>query len=73
MPTLLHLMGYDIPPRVDGRILHEALSRASTTSDLTVETRTYSAGQHTAVGLYQQHLTTTQVGSTTYLERGWVE
>lgn len=73
MPTLLHLMGYDIPPRVDGRILHEALSRGNTTSDLQMKTATYTAEHKTAAGLYQQHLTTTQVGSTTYLERGWVE
>ena len=73
MPTLLHLMGYAIPPRVDGRILHEALSRASVTSDLPIKTTTHTAERKTAAGLYQQHLMTTQVGTTTYLERGWVE
>lgn len=34
---------------------------------------TYSATVATASGRYQQHLTTTQVGTTVYLERGWVE
>lgn len=73
MPTLLHVMGYDIPPRVDGRILHEALSRSNAILDLPVETRKYTTEHQTGGGLYQQHLTTTRVGGTTYLERGWVE
>lgn len=72
MPTLLHLMGYDIPTSVDGRILYEAICETNLTPNLNVETRTFTAERVTSAGVYQQHLTTTQVGAVTYLERGWV-
>jgi len=73
MPTLLHLLGYDIPPRVEGRVLFEALSHPAAAPELPAETQTYSAEALTPVGLYRQQLTVTRVGTTTYLERGWVE
>jgi len=37
------------------------------------QTQTYSTEAVTSAGLYRQHLTTTRVGTTVYLERGWVE
>jgi hypothetical protein len=73
MPTLIHLMGHEIPTTVDGRILRDALSETNLQPDLNVETRTYTCERTTSAGVYQQHLTTTQVGTVTYLERGWVE
>lgn len=72
MPTILHLLDYSIPDRVDGRVLHEALAGADTPPHPQIETETYSADRSTGVGHYRQHLTTTTVGITTYLERGWV-
>ncbi len=73
MPTLLHLMGYAIPSRVDGRVLYEALAGSTSQPDLPVESKTYTTEQSTSMGRYCQYLTTTRVGTTTYLDRGWVE
>lgn len=73
MPTMLHLLGYPLPPGVDGRVLHEALVQSAAPPDLAYATRTYSADVQTAAGLYGQQLTVASVGGTAYLERGWVE
>jgi arylsulfatase A-like enzyme len=73
MPTVLHLLGYDIPASVEGRVLSEAFAHSPAQPELPVKTHTYSAEASTAVGVYRQHLTVTRVGPTTYLERGWVE
>lgn len=72
MPTLLYLMGYPIPPRVDGRVLFEALAESHGASEAEAESRAYSTTAATPVGVYCQHLETTRVGNTVYLERGWV-
>ena len=72
MPTLLHLMGYDIPATVDGRILSEALAEPQHTPELAVDALSYHTETKTGAGSYQQHLDATRVGSTIYLERGWV-
>jgi hypothetical protein len=73
LPTLLHLLGYDIPPSAEGRVLSEALAQASADLATLPETQTHSTEVTTPAGLYRQHLTMTRVGTTTYLERGWVE
>ena len=73
MPTILHLLGYPIPERVDGRVLHEVLASPHPSPEPPVVTTTYSTERSTGVGDYRQHLTTATVGTTTYLERGWVE
>jgi arylsulfatase A-like enzyme len=72
MPTLLHHLGYAIPPTVDGRVLHEALA-AGSASAVQADTRTYSTEAATPNGRYRQHVTVTRIGHTTYLERGWVD
>jgi hypothetical protein len=73
LPTLLHILDYPIPPRVEGRILYEVLTQSHGVRPSNAESHTYSAETVTAAGLYRQHLTTTKVGPTVYLERGWVE
>jgi hypothetical protein len=73
MPTILHLLGYAIPATVDGRVLHEILAAAPSSTAPAAQTRTYTAEVQTGHGLYRQHLTVTQLGHTTYLERGWVD
>ena len=73
MPTLLHLMGYDIPETVDGRILREALAASPGVPESETTPLTYHTEANTGAGVYQQHLATTRVGSTVYLEHGWVE
>ena len=73
LPTLLHVLDYPIPPRVEGRVLYEALVQPQGVPTSSAGSHTYSAETVTAAGLYRQHLTTTRVGRTVYLERGWVE
>ncbi len=73
MPTLLHVLDYPIPPTVEGRVLQEVLVQPRPAPVYAPESRTYSAETQTAAGLYRQHLTTTRMGSTVYLERGWTE
>jgi predicted AlkP superfamily pyrophosphatase or phosphodiesterase len=73
MPTILHHLGYAIPPTVDGRILSEALAASQSSPTLAAETRTYTTAATTPNGFYQQHVTVTRVGRTTYVERGWVD
>lgn len=73
LPTLLHVLDYPCPASVEGRVLSEVLAVPPVVPEYAPETRTYSAETATAAGLYRQHLTTTRVGTTVYLERGWVE
>ena len=71
MPTLLHLLDYPIPPSVEGRILHEALAAPQATPETQTVPQTYSTEVMTPAGQYRQHLATTRVATTTYLERAW--
>jgi arylsulfatase A-like enzyme len=73
LPTLLHILDYPTPSQVEGRILGEALVQPLGLPGHPATSHTYSAEVATASGVYRQHLTTTQVGSTVYLERGWAE
>jgi hypothetical protein len=73
LPTLLHVLDYPCPSSVEGRVLYEALAQTLAVPESAPETRTYSTETLTSAGLYRQHLTTTRVGTTVYLERGWVE
>jgi predicted AlkP superfamily pyrophosphatase or phosphodiesterase len=71
MPTLLHLMGYPIPPSVDGRVLREALAQSEDAGEWMAEPATYGvAAQESG---YYQYLETTRVDQTVYVERGWCE
>jgi hypothetical protein len=71
MPTLLHLLDYPIPPSVEGRVLHEALAQPQAIPETQSVPQTYSTEVMTPAGQYRQHLATTRVGTTTYLERAW--
>ncbi|PON17633.1 hypothetical protein C2W62_12150 [Candidatus Entotheonella serta] len=71
MPTLLHLLGYPIPPSVDGRVLSEALSQLGDAHEAIAEPSTFDASAQG--NSYSQYLETTRVGNTVYLERAWVE
>lgn len=71
MPTVLHLLGYPIPPLVDGRILNEALAQSPDASIAMAEPATY--GVAADGGGYCQYLETTRVDKTVYLERAWVD
>lgn len=71
MPTMLHLMGYPIPPSVDGRVLKEALAQAEDVNGAMAEPATYGVAAKGSG--YCQYLETTRVDQTVYLERAWVE
>src|SRR5262249_28997239 len=72
LPTLLHVLDYRCPPSVEGRVLYEALAQTPAAQERARGTRKSSAEPLTSAGLYRQHLTTTRVSTTVYLERGWV-
>jgi predicted AlkP superfamily pyrophosphatase or phosphodiesterase len=71
MPTLLHLIGYPIPPSVDGRVLTEALAKPADAREVAAEPATYGVAAK-EIG-YCQYLETTRVDKTVYVERGWIE
>jgi arylsulfatase A-like enzyme len=73
LPTLLHVLDYPTPSSVEGRVLYEALAQPPPAPASAPESRTYSTEFKASAGLYRQHLTTTRIGTTVYLERGWVE
>ncbi len=54
MPTILHVLGYDMLPWVEGRILVEALAAVKTELAPFVATHTYSTEMGTPTGLYLQ-------------------
>ncbi len=67
-PTILHLLGLAQPQKTDGRVLVEALADSDgEPPDADTVVRAVERG-----GLVQ-HLKYTRVGSTTYLDAGWVE
>jgi arylsulfatase A-like enzyme len=71
MPTLLHLIGYPIPPAVDGRVLTEALAKPADAREVAAEPATYGVAAK-EIG-YCQYLEATRVDKTVYVERGWIE
>ena len=70
LPTALHLLGLAAPAGVQGRVLREALA-AHAEEPLPTATETVHSAEG-AAGL-RSHLSTSTVGDTTYLNRGWVE
>jgi arylsulfatase A-like enzyme len=71
MPTLLHLMGYPIPPSVDGRVLRGALAQSEDAAEWMAEPATYGVAAQDSG--YYQYLETIRVDHTVYVERGWCE
>lgn len=67
-PTILHLMGLRRPEGMDGRVLSEALA-GTDAEPPAPETVTRSVGR----GERTQHLRFSRVGSTKYLDAGWIE
>jgi arylsulfatase A-like enzyme len=67
-PTILHALGIAQPATMDGRVLVEALADGDGVPP-DAETVTQTAERAGRV----QHLRYTRVGTTTYLDAGWVE
>ena len=70
LPTLLTVLGLEVPDHMDGRVLNEALAGAAETDLPPAITETVSAE---GAGGYRAHLTFSRVGTTPYLDRAWVE
>jgi arylsulfatase A-like enzyme len=70
LPTVLTVLGLDVPDSVQGRVLREALADYTDALLPEVFQKTFTAdGQND----YRAHLSVSYVGGTYYLERGWVD
>ena len=69
LPTVLTLLGLPVPAHVQGRVLREALAGEGCAVADAVRGTVTADG---AAG-YRAHLAWSRVGTTPYLERGWVE
>jgi arylsulfatase A-like enzyme len=67
-PTITKILGIDNAPRMDGRILSEAM--ASNESAPKSETETIEATRNFSSGSWRQTLKISRVGSTIYLDEG---
>jgi arylsulfatase A-like enzyme len=65
-PTILSILGIERPAKMDGRILTEAMKK----HNAKFETQTIEASKKFPRGTWQQHLTTSKVGTTVYLDEG---
>lgn len=68
LPTVLHLLGIDVPDTVEGRLLSEALAGPPR---LVPEARRRTFTAEGAKG-YRAHLAVSLVGATRYLDEAWV-
>jgi hypothetical protein len=70
LPTVLTVLGLDVPDSVQGRVLREALADHTDALLPEVFQKTFSADGEND---YRAHLSVSFVGGTYYLERGWVD
>jgi len=66
-PTILSILGLKSTGAMDGRVLSEAMKNGE---NLKFETQTIEASRRFSNGTWRQSLTTSRVGSTTYLDEG---
>jgi len=71
MPTVLELLGLDVPANIDGRVLREAFRNGSGDTAMPAQ-REYTYSSSNSDGPVT-HLSVTQVGSTRYFNQAWVE
>jgi arylsulfatase A-like enzyme len=70
LPTVLTVLGVKIPGSVQGRVLRETLVEHADPLLPEVFQKTFTAEYQND---HRAHLSITYVGSTYYLERGWVD
>lgn len=71
MPTVLDVLGLDAPTGIDGRVLREAYRNGSgDTAIPEVRERTYSSANSTGP---VTHLSVSELGSSKYFNKAWVE
>lgn len=67
-PTVLHLLGIEPPPQMEGRVLHELLRGGDPAARIKIHERTHRATVTLDGGLrYEAEFDTLRVGSTVYL------
>lgn len=67
-PTILHLLGIEPPPQMDGRVLHELLRGGDPATSIKIHERTHRAAVTLDGGFrYEAEFDTLRVGSTVYL------
>jgi hypothetical protein len=67
---VLHLLGIEGPPGIQGRVLREALAASANQAAPAAEQQVYSAESGAGV---RSHLSVSRVGDTSYLNRAWVD
>ena len=70
LPTVLHLLGLEAPPWVQGRVLREALAAHAGEPLPAAAERVVSAETNAGT---RAHLSISTVAGTSYLNRAWVE
>ncbi len=68
--TVLRLLELEAPHKLDGRVLSEAMTGDSTSPPLRAVTETREAVRKFPSGAWRQHLRTSRVGETTYIDEG---
>ena len=66
-PTILALLGVDSPPKMDGRVLVEAMKNRRSSE---AQGRTIDAEARFKTGTWRQHLRVSSVETTQYLDEG---
>ena len=69
VPTILHLLGLDEVPALDGRVLHEALWDGPDPEQVPVQTRTYVTTS--ASGAYKAAVQVSEVAHQRYVDKSW--
>ena len=70
LPTVLHLLGIEAPPGVQGRVLRETLVAYENGPPPVAEQQIHSAESSAGI---RTHLSVSRIGRTSYLDRAWVD
>lgn len=69
-PTVLHLLGVELPGPVDGRVLYEALDGGPAPKEMFMETTVHRASATVSGVSYRQEVQVSRVGDTFYVDKG---
>ena len=68
LPTILSILGEELPAHVEGRILEESFKGSD--NEIISEMKIHEASLSTEFGTYSQEITISSVGQTQYIEEG---
>ena len=68
LPTVLSILGQEIPPHIEGRILEESFKGSD--NEIISEMEVYEASLSTELGTYSQEITVSSVGQSRYVDEG---